>query len=919
MSVRRLPELSPNEWARARVLFDEAVSLAADERAEFVSTRCSGDPSLRAALDALLEADAAPGTILDASPEDLSCLLADEAGLPGFRPGDTIDRYTIERELGHGGHGVVYLAHDPKHGRYVALKMLQPELALTLRVERFLREIRIAAALSHPHILPLHDSGEIRGVLYYVMPYVEGESLRDRLQRERQLPVEDALRIAREVADALNYAHQHGVIHRDIKPENILLHANHALVADFGVARALSAAGNQALVEAEPSAAELTVPDAGVSGRRTVTDSGIAIGTPAYMSPEQIAGSVELDGRSDVYSLGCVVYEMVAGRRPFEGEAIDDLQARIQADPLPPLPSSLDRDLARVVRQALAREPSLRFVDAGQMLRQLDRCARPRRRARWVVVGATAIALAAAAFFGARSGSGVDAPLLDVTTRSPTAYRLFEEGLRQLAAGEGRAAYARFASALREDTTFALAGFHALLAAYTTGSLSSDSITRMGIALAQRAPRRERLLIQTLIAAQLRRSLTAISDAESLRTLYTRDPTARLLAGQVSWLRGHYPEAIDEARVIRDRSREGSRGTRSPLQQWHESEATQLLLDAYVWMDSLPAAEREARRFLEVHPDNENILLRLSNVLKLEGRFSEARSIVHDPSGPETEALDLAQLAIWAGDLDRAERDLADLSRTLEASSRGWARWIRGIAIRNQGRPHAALAIALRGRLPTDRGLEPTTEGVGAVQEGIARFEIGELQRAAAIFEDLAARAPQDLPDRKAWWLTHVATAVAAAGDTVRLAGLVDSIQAFGARSLFGRDQVLHYYVRGLLDVARGRDAEAVVHFRAAIVSPNLGFTRVNYELGRALCRLGRPAEAAAIVGAALRGSLDASNLYITHTELHELLAQAHEAAGQRDSARVHYRIVVNSWARAEAEFRPRRAEAARRLAALGG
>src|SRR5213080_4766018 len=197
---------------------------------------------------------------------------------------------------------IVFLANDLRHGRVVALKALRPELAATLGTDRFLREIRLAAGLAHPHILPLHDSGDAGGCLYYVMPYVAGESLRDRLEREPRLTVAEAVRIAREVADALDYAHRHGVVHRDIKPENILLQEGHAVVADFGIARAISAA----------------------AGSR-VTEVGIAVGTPDYMSPEQASADQAVDGRSDVYSLGCVLHEMLTGHPPrHNGTATED-------------------------------------------------------------------------------------------------------------------------------------------------------------------------------------------------------------------------------------------------------------------------------------------------------------------------------------------------------------------------------------------------------------------------------------------------------------------------------------------------------------------------------------------------------------------------------------------------------------------
>src|SRR5690348_12773155 len=205
-------------------------------------------------------------------------------------------RYRIERELGAGGMATVYLAHDLRHERRVAIKLLRPELAAVIGAERFLGEIRTTANLQHPHILPLFDSGAADAFLYYVMPYVEGESLRARLSREKQLPIGEAVRLGGEIASALDYAHRHGVIHRDIKPENILLHEGTALVADFGIALAVSSAGGNRL-----------------------TETGLSIGTPQYMSPEQAMGDRDLDARSDIYSLGAVLYEMLVGDPPFLG------------------------------------------------------------------------------------------------------------------------------------------------------------------------------------------------------------------------------------------------------------------------------------------------------------------------------------------------------------------------------------------------------------------------------------------------------------------------------------------------------------------------------------------------------------------------------------------------------------------------
>ncbi len=270
------------------------------------------------------------------------------------------DRYTLQRELGQGGMATVYLAEDLKHHRPVALKVLKPELAAVLGPERFLREIEVASKLTHPHILPVYDSGHTAGradepaqssaighrlsaeFLYYVMPYVEGETLRGRLTREKQLPVDDALQIAREVADALSYAHSRGVIHRDIKPENILLESGHAVVADFGIARALTVAGGEKL-----------------------TETGLAIGTPAYMSPEQAAGSRDLDGRSDLYSLGCVLYEMLAGQPPFTGPTIESLvHQHLAAEPpsITNIRPSVPSGVAAALTRSLAKTPADRFA-----------------------------------------------------------------------------------------------------------------------------------------------------------------------------------------------------------------------------------------------------------------------------------------------------------------------------------------------------------------------------------------------------------------------------------------------------------------------------------------------------------------------------------------------------------------------------
>ena len=262
------------------------------------------------------------------------------------------DRYRLDRELGAGGMATVYLAHDIRHQRPVAVKVLRPDLVASLGGERFLREIAVTASLQHPHILALYDSGQAGGLLYYVMPYVPGDSLRQRLEREGQLPVGDAVRIARGVASALAYAHRLGVVHRDIKPENILLAGGEALVADFGIARAIAAAGGD-----------------------TLTGTGITLGTPTYMSPEQAGAERTLDGRSDVYSLGCVLYEMLAGDAPYGGATAQVITARKLSDPVPSLRAireSVPAGLEAIIGRALAKAPADRFQSADELAAALD-------------------------------------------------------------------------------------------------------------------------------------------------------------------------------------------------------------------------------------------------------------------------------------------------------------------------------------------------------------------------------------------------------------------------------------------------------------------------------------------------------------------------------------------------------------------
>ncbi|MEP6686846.1 MAG: protein kinase [Gemmatimonadales bacterium] len=326
------------------------------------------------------------------------------------------DRYVVERELGRGGMATVYLASEVRHRRPVALKVLRGEVAAELAPERFLHEIDIAARLQHPHILPVFDSGEAAGRLWFTMPYVDGQSLRERLSRVPPLTIPAALRIAREAAQALEYAHQHGVIHRDIKPENILLTLDGStLVADFGIARTVG------------------------TGNDRITSAGMVVGTPSYMSPEQASADREVDGRSDIYSLGCVLYEMVAGRPPFTGATPHAVVARHLTEPPPPIRPGNRRvspALERAILTAMAKDPADRFETAAAFAAALDQVeaeAPERSRTRWVLLGlALALVALAAGTLLIRRGRDAGQRAAGGTVASG-----FARKMAQLTTGEG--------------------------------------------------------------------------------------------------------------------------------------------------------------------------------------------------------------------------------------------------------------------------------------------------------------------------------------------------------------------------------------------------------------------------------------------------------------------------------------------------
>src|SRR6266496_1837879 len=336
------------------------------------------------------------------------------------------DRYVIERELGSGGMATVYLARDLKHRRFVALKVLSPALAASLGADRFLREIELAARLQHPHIVTVFDSGDAGGILWYTMPYVEGETLRARLERERQLPLDVALRIAVEAARALEFAHQHGVLHRDVKPENLLLTTDGStMVADFGIARPWGEMSQ-------------------------LTQSGVVVGTPAYMSPEQAAGERALDARTDIYALECVLYEMLAGEMPYSGPNAQAVLARRLSEPAPSLRTTRDLPVAveRTVARALARTPADRYASAAEFARALqfvDAPARPILQRRWLAAAVVVLLLAGVAA-AIRFRAGAKGPAVPVSAAVLPFADLTDELITALSRVEGINVAARTSS-----------------------------------------------------------------------------------------------------------------------------------------------------------------------------------------------------------------------------------------------------------------------------------------------------------------------------------------------------------------------------------------------------------------------------------------------------------------------------------------
>jgi eukaryotic-like serine/threonine-protein kinase len=667
------------------------------------------------------------------------------------------DRYRIERELGRGGMAVVLLAQDLKHNRPVAIKTLKPEISALLGSERFLREIDTAATLQHPHILPLYDSGSADGLLYYVMPFAEGESLRQRLEREHQLPLDAALRITREVASALQYAHERGVIHRDIKPENIMLSGSHAVVADFGIARALNAAGDQQL-----------------------TQTGMVVGTPQYMSPEQASGDT-VDGRSDQYSLACSLYEMLTGQPPFVGPSAQAVIARHSIDPVPSIRTvraTVPPAVESAIVRAMAKIPADRFRSMEEFLESLESAAIPspssasltpsltpqRPRVNWRVASAVGVAIlltiVAWQFVAARKASGAAGssnsvtavavlPFQEVANNADSAYLAegMTEGLIADLAGVGSLkVISRFSGTMAQETPRPLAQ---LASGLGVDAVVNGTIRRTGDTVTVDVRMLRARDSTTLFARSYQRRLGELPDLQrEITTAVTGAIRARLPSTEQdrlnvrheidqrayeAYLRGRFlleRDDLEQARKFFERAGELAPEWAPPYvglanyyaalpfstdlppvdvlrkardavgialqldESLPEAHATNAYLRAYFEWD-WRAAEHEFRRALELRPNYADAYFSYSRFLASRRRLDEA--IAQLGRAVELDPLSIslqANRALLDYFAGRYDEAATRLHEIIETDSTDvLAKWGLALVAEQQGRPDEAIAI----------------------------------------------------------------------------------------------------------------------------------------------------------------------------------------------------------------------------------
>ena len=833
-------------------------------------------------------------------------------------------RYAVGRELGHGGMAHVYLAHDLQHDRDVAIKVLRPELVSSASAERFLRDIRIEARLQHPHILPLHVSGSANGLLYYVMPYVQGETLRDRLSRERQLPLDTALRITREVGDALAHAHQAGVVHRDIKPANILLSGDHAIVADFGIARAVAAAAGE-----------------------QITESGLAIGTPEYMSPEQASGdAAAADPRADIYALGCVLYEMLAGEPPFQGRTAQVILARHRADPPPSLQvvrPNLPPHVPAAIETALAKVPADRFGTVDRFIAALDGTGagvarrRPARRlARLAVVAIGVAALGSLAVLArspppsldpnrvivfplresglssADRGAGENVATLIGYALDGTEPLRWLEGWDFLDASQ-RADLDRLTPEVAREISRAKSAGYYIDGTIVGGPDSSTVVLRLhdvtGDSIARRAgasaPSRAAALPQLGVRAigELLPALLAPGRKVDLSALSERKPSAiaNFLQGEREYRRMHFERALDHYReAVREDSAlalaavKGAAAANWPQASTEDEDLIRIALqrDAF-----LPPRQLLFARGLQAYYTGaaDSAVYWLRRAIQLDSTWSDAWMAlgeVYFHLLPDAEPLDslaqaafehasradstftppllhLAEIATWRGDLDQAERLLAEVRRAEPAGpytnqlslmvqcARGgpervdwaaalrrnapdvvaagkllavWASWpacaaaaFRAILAADstwpgdrwaalQGLQNLLIATGRADRVPALLGSAPAA-GLPTHQLVLLDAIVGEGPAQQAV--TTAEKMGQDYMGFSAPWLWVLASWEARQGGVTRVEAIAAALRAKRDSSGLRRDSLLDAAVAARLALVRGDSDQAVLRLRA--------------------------------------------------------------------------------------------------------
>jgi tetratricopeptide (TPR) repeat protein len=518
---------------------------------------------------------------------------------------------------------------------------------------------------------------------------------------------------------------------------------------------------------------------------------------------------------------------------------------------------------------------------------------------RYALVDSMTSAIAKTLMLGTPAGS-----IADATTDNPVAYRLYEEGLRAYNQYDAAAALRLMIAALQEDSTFAMAAYYA---ARSTNDVSGSDNRARALRLAVRAPERERLTITAdLRAEDMDPRATAIAD--SLAAKYPIDPRGHELLWKALWLQGEWArsvQAIEHAIALDSAAEPAERqGCRLCGDFWN-------LAETYFWWDSIPAAVRTAERARRLRPRWHaawDILLRSSSMNGDTGHADAYMRRFRESSPFPVSPFYMVERDILLENYERADAVLQQYLESPRSDETSEALWLKTIVLRNQGRIDEALRLVGNSKSPVDMNV-----ATAALESGNASLALPRLRARADA--DISFMSPTLQARNRAWNATLVGMALLVAGDTAKVRLLADTVEYWGRRSLYGRDKRAHHYLRGMLLIAAGKDAEAVPHLRMAIHSPTNGFTRVNYELGKVLVRLNRPAEAVPIVRAALHGGIDGSNLYVTRTDLHELLAQAFDRSGMRDSATIHYRAVAKAWKHADPKYYARRDVASARLA----